>query len=232
MKEQDLWGKEIQHEAAYSLGKSMTKDLPRDLPSLTTVFGANLLVFIPRAPTGITLYKSDIEKLRSKFINFHNERPTPNIIAQAHMDHPELYDGYIYGLQEEGLINIYKNLYVENIKIVLSEKGLVEANLFRQFFELENAREDLATQTMKIEDIKEAGKDAAEARFKFYKKKVKNENMELTDDEKLKIVLAGRLLFDDSHVLYPNTHLKIRLNEQELEKYRQLSIPRETSSQP
>jgi len=47
MKEQGLWGEEILQEAYYSLGKSMSKDLPRDLPSLTTVFGANLLVSIP-----------------------------------------------------------------------------------------------------------------------------------------------------------------------------------------
>ncbi len=159
-----------------------------------------------------------------KFVNFHNERPTPNVTAKTNIDRPGLFDGYIHGMVEEGFLNIYKNPYVENLKIVLTEKGRVEADLFLQFFQLEEARDDPATKKSEIEDIKEAGKDAAEARFNFWRKKVQDDKIELTDDVKRKIVLAAKLLFDDDYVLLPDAHLGIRFNEQESEKYRQLSV--------
>ncbi len=225
MLKQERYEAEKEQEYYYGLGKFMSKELPYDCPTLTGRYGLSLLInLLDHTNTGeVSRDAEGYEVMRRGFVHFHSD---PFISfkpgVEKYIDKPELYDGYIGGMAEEGFIEVKRDFKTDTIKIKLTEQGRVKAEIFSKIDELQDADFGPTITAEDIADIKEEGKIVANSRFTFWKRQV-DKGKVLDDNAKRRIVIGAKLF--DRYLLLPGDHMGFVFTDEDSLKYNQLSHP-------
>lgn len=233
MLEQELHGTEKEGELYHTIGKLMAKELPdaNDCPSLIAIYGLRFLIDLMNSNGTITRDAKKYESMQERFANGHKSvlaDSKPDLLK--HIAEPQIYDGYIDCMAEEGFIDVRRNPETKTIRIKLTEKGGIEAGLFCLSYELEEAELNAYIPKYHIENIKEEGRIAGMNRFNFWNEKV-DEGETLSQDIKNRIVL-GTMLFDNHYSIMHDNSVGMVFKDEAALKYSQLSRQTINSKKP
>ena len=154
-----------------NLGEKMVVDREGDPDVLINVYGTNLLINIAVSDAA-EVTPDGYEYMRQQFVAFHTTEFTPtDLEAQNHLDQPELFNGFVSGLIKRGFVQVDTDPKTLIQTWHLTEQGQVEASLFKAYYTIDWLSNKRKKDPEALQEAYRQYMLAAEARYKFWKKK-------------------------------------------------------------
>lgn len=170
------------------IGEKIAFDRPDDFDILVSICSMNFLDAVGEGSI-CELPPEGYEHIRQQFISFNRDKvPIEDPVSLKHLREPEVFDGFVGGLVKRGFLQIETDSESQISTWELTEQGEEEVALINAQYDIDVLSDKKDKTEEEVTGSRRAYIEAAEARFEFWEKRVSEEGISLTDDEKARII--------------------------------------------